>query len=320
MAMEGVTVMGKDANDVFDVVKEQESRLDSLLKDRSPQAVLWQSQKAVMECGNRRSIRWHPAVIRWCIALRNKSPNAYQAIRDDSRFLVLPHQNTLSSYVNYTDLSSGFDSNFIFRLVDDFKLYERQEHERHVSLVFDEMKTKSGLAYCPHSGKIFGFTETGDFNEELSTFERRYNQTTDPPLATHVLVLMIRGIASDLQKPLAYFPCHSGFTSNELYNVLNEAVEILEFVGFKVHCYVSDGAFTNRKFHSMQQLDSDPSSTIDGMTYATPHIIRPDDRLYFMCDVPHLIKTTRNCWENSGFNQNTRNMMVNIFIFIYSEV
>ena len=157
------------------------------------------------------------------------------------------------------------------------------------------MKIKSGLAYCLHSRKILGCTETGDFNEDLSAFERKCNETTDPPLATHVLVLMIHGIASELQKPVAYFLCHSGFTSNELYTVLNEAVGILEFVGFTVHCYVSDGASTNQKFYSMQQLNSDPSSTFDGVTFATSHIIKPDDKHFFICDVPHLIKTTRNC-------------------------
>ena len=177
------------------------------------------------------------------------------------------------------------------------------------------MKTKNGLAYCLHSRKILECTETGDFNEDLSAFERRCHETTDPPLATHVLVLMIHGIATELQKLVAYFPCHSGFTSNELYTALNEAVGILEFAGFKVHCYVSDCASTNRKNYSMQQLDSDPSSTVDGVTFATSHIIKPDDKHFFICDVPHLIKTTRNRWENFGFNQNNHNMMINIFIF-----
>ena len=85
-----------------------------------------------MESGNERQIRWHPAVIQWCIALWNKPPSAYQAFRH-SQFLILPHQNTLNSYVHYTDLSSGFDSNFIFRLVNEYKFYERPEHQRHDS-------------------------------------------------------------------------------------------------------------------------------------------------------------------------------------------
>ena len=72
---------------------------------------------------------------------------------------------------------------------------------------------------------------------------------------------MIHGIASELQKPVAYFLCNSGFTSNKLYTEFNEAVEILESVGFTVHCCVSFGASMNQKFHSMQQLDSDPPST-----------------------------------------------------------
>ncbi|XP_072042699.1 uncharacterized protein [Amphiura filiformis] len=308
---ESVDLTGKDATEIQHIVNQHSQELDELLPQDSPQRLLWESQKAAIQLASTtstRNMRWHPAIIRWCIALHSKSPAAYKAIRD-SRFIILPHQNTLSDYIHYTNLQAGFHGDYILRLATDFNIMERADHEKHVSIAFDEIKIKSGLAYCAHSGKIVGFTEIGTLNEEFKTFERRCKGETTPPLATHMLVLMVRGITSGLQKPLSFFPCQHGFVSYELYNTLNEAVEILEFIGFQVHSFVSDGASANRKFYSMQQVTSDDSSTIQGTTFATNHIIRREDRIFFFCDVPHLIKTTRNCWENSGGNQKTRNMM-----------
>ena len=41
----------------------------------------------------------------------------------------------------------------------------------------------------------------------------------------------------------------------------------------------------------------------------------PFTKIYFICDVPHLMKTTRNNIENSPANLNTRNLMVSLKIF-----
>ena len=313
MKTESMNLMGDDAVNVQALVEEHSNELNELLEENTPQKLLWESQKEAMKCSknNPRTMRWHPAVLRWCIALHNKSPAAYRAIRD-SRFIILPHENTINDYVHYTDIQPGFHGDFIIRLLEDANMLERPEHERHVTLAFDEIKIKSGLAYSAHSGKILGFTEVGPLNEELKAFERKCKGETDAPLASHMLVLMVRGITSELQKPLAYFPCEHGFLAYELYNVLNEAVELLEFAGLSVHCLVSDGASSNRKLYNMLRNPDDDSSTIDGTTFATDHVIRRGERLFFFSDVPHLIKTTRNNVENSGGNQNTRNLMVSI--------
>ena len=312
MEKEGVAMVGTDAVEMDKIVTSCSKELDSLLVDNTPQKLLWESQKKALELadGNPRSMRWHPAIIRWCVALYTKSAATYKAIRD-SKFMILPHQNTIRDYIHYTDLKPGFDGKFIHRLVKDFGLNTRPEHERHVCLLYDEVKIKSGLVYCHHSGKIVGFTQLGTFNEEIKAFERRCSNNEEPPIATHMLVLMVRGITSHLQKPLAYFPCQGGFTSHELYNTINEAVEYLEFVGFKVHALTGDGASSNRKFYTLQKNPNDESSTIRGTTFATNHIIRPDERLFFMSDTPHLMKTTRNCWEHST-KDGTRNMMVSL--------
>ena len=58
---------------------------------------------------------------------------------------------------------------------------------------------------------------------------------------------------------------------------------------------VADGASANRKIfasHSIEHKKSD-------ITFKAPNITLPGNFVYFMCNVPHLMKTTRNAWSNS---------------------
>ena len=63
-----------------------------------------------------------------------------------------------------------------------------------------------------------------------------------------------------------------------------------------------DGASSNRKFYRM-------CSPLMDIPYRTLNLYSIQDRfLFLMCDVPHLMKTTRNCWANSFAHGRTRGM------------
>ena len=159
------------------------------------------------------------------------------------------------------------------------------------------------------SGKIFGFTDVGSLANEISSFERRCKGEEEPPVATHVLVLMIRGIFSNLHSPIGYYPT-TGASSNDLFSCIWEAIEFVETAGFRVRALVSDDAShtsPNRKFYRMH---SPIASTATSVTYCTPHKLDPTRNLYFICDVPHLLKTARNNFENSHYHNKTRTLHV----------
>ena len=46
-----------------------------------------------------------------------------------------------------------------------------------------------------------------------------------------------------------------------------------------------------------------------GITYLAPNISSPGNKVYFMADPPHVLKTVRNAWYNSRKN-GTRNLVV----------
>ena len=66
---------------------------------------------------------------------------AYEQIRC-SGFLSLPHQTTLNKYTGFTTIGTGFSSDIIKRLRDDVSFEQLMACEKHLILLFDEMKIK----------------------------------------------------------------------------------------------------------------------------------------------------------------------------------
>ena len=56
-------------------------------------------------------------------------------------------------------------ADIIERLVAEIRLTEMKDHERNCTLLFDEMKIKSGLVFSRPTRKLIGFTEIRDINE-----------------------------------------------------------------------------------------------------------------------------------------------------------
>ena len=82
---------------------------------------------------------------------------------------------------------------------------------------------------------------------------------------------------------------------------------MLQIAGLQVISIVADGASPNRKFFKLHKIEKLMKS---GITYVVPNVCRPPgDYVYFMPDVPHLIKTIRNAWHNSQLHR-SRHLMV----------
>ena len=69
----------------------------------------------------------------------------------------------------------------------------------------------------------------------------------------------------------------------------------------KVIAAVSDGASANRKFLKMHRnLDGEAGKST---TNRTINLYAPNGYIWFFADVPHLVKTVRNCIYHSGFGK-----------------
>ena len=155
---------GHQEDMIRSTIEAADSELNDLLPEGSPARLLWDQQKAAATLG--KQMRWHPAVIRWCIALHSKSSSSYNLMRD-SGFIRLPHPTTLHAYSHFADATPSFSVHMRKKIADEQKLESCPEFEKNVSLCFNEMKVKSGLVYSLRSGKLIGFTDMGDVDNKI---------------------------------------------------------------------------------------------------------------------------------------------------------
>ena len=112
-----------------------------------------------------------------------------------------------------------------------------------------------------------------------------------------MLVVMVCGISSSLQYPLAAYAT-DGITLDFLYSIVWGAVQTLHSdAGLRVLFIFCDGASPNRKFFMLH------SENANNRLYKTINIFSGNDRdLYFISDAPHLLKTTHNCFSNPQYH------------------
>ena len=112
-------------------------------------------------------------------------------------------------------------------------------------MVLDELKVKENLVYDQHEEEVVGFVSMNDLDNQLAQFERDCcADVQHPTIASHMLVLMVRGIFTSLRFPYAHFATHR----LQGHSVVWEAVEHLEYRGFKVLAVTADGGSCNLKF------------------------------------------------------------------------
>ena len=302
------------------VNKELNSDLVTIFKNSHQKNVpdfmklFWQEQQKYINSTSASSVRYHPMIIKFCLALHAKSASAYNELRYDSKnntgVLVLPSERTLRDYKNYIRPKRGFND----QIVDDLrKKTERfSEAERYVTILLDEMKIQEDLVWDKHTGELIGFVDLGDIKLNYATLK------DVSELATHILVFLVKSVVNPLSYSFATFAT-TGITAFQIFPLFWKTVNILENMNLKVIAATADGASPNRKFFRMHKpLDGDAEKAV---VYRTLNLFSSEKRyIYFFSDAPHLIKTVRNCLSNSGSNRCTRFMWNNGFYILWSHI
>lgn len=306
--LNGVDLDGTVDEDMRRIMNENDEAVTNSYPPESFQGLFWRQQRECMLLKNSKQMRWHPMLIKWCIHLRMLSSSTYNSLRS-AGVLHLPSERTLRDYTNIIKSKPGFQREVDEQLAKEAKVQESPDHQKYVAVIFDEVKIKEDLVYNKHSGELIGFIDITDINNHLAAFEEHCrNEVSGPCLATHMLVFMVRGLFSSLQFPYAQFPVAT--TSGDVINpIVWECIEHLELIGLKVLALVCDGASPNRKFFRMHGKPKD-------LTYKVTNIYDNSRSIFFVSDVPHLLKTTRNSWANSYAHSNSRKLWVRLFLLL----
>ncbi|KAH8033773.1 hypothetical protein HPB51_016228 [Rhipicephalus microplus] len=146
-------------------------------------------------------------------------------------------------------------------------------------LLLDEIKLKQSVAFNKASCKMDGFVDYGDVTS-----------TATDKLADHGLVLMFVPLFEDWVQPIASFATKGAAPGKVLSELVLSAVLELHKSNASVLAIISDGAGNNRSMWAQLGI----SGKLDSSCHHIEHPWEPSQRIYFICDVPHIIKCIRN--------------------------
>ncbi len=208
------------------------------------------------------------------IALYFKSPMCYRFLQ--TRF-HLPSKSTINRWMSKIHIQEGFCPNLL-RLLK-VRVQRLKPEDRICCLMMDELSLKEHVEYNTTRDKVIGFSPCGGDKLEF---------------ATGSLVLLVSGLRGHFRQVLAHFFWKNAIPGDKLLSLVCEALDILKSVGLTVKVLSAD---QGSNFVSLYNLL--------GVTKKKPHFEHEGRKVYCVADVPHLLKSTRNCLSRNLIQSST---------------
>ena len=144
------------------------------------------------------------------------------------------------------------------------------------SLLIDEMSVRETYHFDRNAMKVLGLTDLGELTPQ--------HQKTQ--LGNHALVIMYQPYVGSWIQPIGCFLSRGAASSSVLYQIVIEAIILMENSGFRVNNVTTDGASWNRAMWKKFGVSTEKVHC--------EHILDPERKLWFLSDFPHLIKNLRN--------------------------
>ena len=201
----GVCVSNDVHSDLTILMDEMSDNIKSQSSD-SVQRLFWEQQLQSAKLKDHRQMRWHPMMIRWCLFLKSKSTVGYEALRN---VIKLPSSRTLRDYTHVYHGKVGFQVEVDQQLITELNINDLPEWEKHIEIVFDEMKIKDGIIFDKYNFEILGYVNLGEVTNQLLEFEALCSEVSSethlPEVAKYINCFMVRSIFQPFNFPYAQF-------------------------------------------------------------------------------------------------------------------
>lgn len=217
--------------------------------------------------------RWSKKMKTFFSLVRQNSPKCYHLLSTE---LILPSKTSVVRLHKQFPLHPGFNNSGIFKCLKEI-CQKMKSQEKHCSLMFDSMSIKKFFQYEKHSDKVIGLVDMGEFG-------------TTSSVATNAMVFMIRGLSTNWKQAICYVLIGNSLVPCLLWKMITKCIKNIEKAGLLVVNIVCDQECNQQKL--FRQLN---------VTAENPFVVHPIDnsrKLYFLYDVPHLIKNIRNNFIN----------------------
>jgi hypothetical protein len=176
----------------------------------------------------------------------------------------------------------------VFNLLTN-KIHEMKPQERLCALSFDEMSLESAFEYQ---------VETGAFIGE-ATIPTNSKDSGVKQLATKGLVFNLGGLSTRWKQIVAYHLTGNSIDPESLKAIVLDIINQCSKIGLHVMVIVCDMGPCNQALWKLFGITATRTIVVNKI----PHPTDPDNFLYFLPDVPHVLKNIRNCFvqENHFF-------------------
>ncbi|RXG53082.1 Transposable element P transposase [Armadillidium vulgare] len=210
-----------------------------------------------------------------CLTLYYTSPLLYNVLRE---IFKLPSVSSLRLWTRKLNIQVGVCPRLFSVL--SAKMLKVHEVDKICVLYIDEMSIKKSLEYNSRFGSILGFVDYG-------------NGRREPKLANTALAFMVRSLHSNWKQALSFFFCENSVPFLELKEVMFSILTELKNIGIKVVAITTDqGSNFAKCFKNL------------GVSISEPFFNFQNEKIYVLCDVPHLIKSVRNTLKNYNIRSN----------------
>jgi len=237
-----------------------------------------------MQLLHKRRKPWSKTKNNIALSLYYKSPSTNKFMRKNG--IILPGETTVRRWLNSISFSTGFPKAYMDQI--RLKISGMSEKEKKFTILLDEVAIVKTLEYNKVLDEIEGF-------EDLRTLGRTNK------IGSQALVAVVRGLYSNWKFSLCYFFTESGVKGDNLVNIIKDCVQQISDLGLSPTCIICDQGAQNRRMYILLGGNEDqPSTTICGM------------KLFFIHDMPRLIKSVRNNLLNGDFEiNNSRKVSMN---------
>lgn len=215
-----------------------------------------------------------------CLLLKLKSNTTYIHMKKNN-ILPLPSASTIRRLLSSSEAKFGFNElalDYIKR-----ELANLPDYRKWGTLMWDEMSLKKDLTW--HSTRL-EWHGISDYGEDIQTPVKN-------GLATHALVLIFRPYIGNWIQPIACFACTNAASGPLLQEIVLKAIVLLHNNNAIVKSTVCDGCTSNKNLMSLLGISGEESSE-KCESFSFLHPLDERIKIYWLTDVPHLLKCMRN--------------------------
>ncbi len=217
-----------------------------------------------------------------------KSPVCYRFLQ--GRF-QLPSKSTINRWLSQIHIQEGFCPNLLKLL--KVRVERLKEEDRICCMMLDEISLKERVDYNASTDKVVGFSPCSGAKVEFTT---------------NSLVLLVSGVRGHFRQAFAHFFWKNAIPGEKVLAIVHEALDKLKEIGLTVKVITTD---QGPNFVSLfNQL---------GVHKKKPYFVHSGRKVYCMADVPHLLKSTRNCLSRNTIETSTGEAHWNVILEFYNK-